>query len=165
MIGLDAVGAARLADDLLAEGETLQSVWRYAIVQLLDDYSHDFVRSGASVASLRFRGEPLPTRSAEVDAALAALAEYLARRDNWPVPSWARKPERYSAKWWFVTPLRGMQRRSPTPHPGHQDLQRVQSHAGSRLRSPRRRARCVPGRTVIDGISGGLTVTGEHAPT
>jgi hypothetical protein len=108
LIGLDAVGAARLADDLLAEGEALQSVWRYAIVQLLDDYSHDLARGGASVASQRFRREPLPTRSAEVDAALAALAEYLARRDNWPVPPWARKPERYSAKWWFVTPLRGM---------------------------------------------------------
>jgi hypothetical protein len=44
LIGLDAAGAARLADDLLAEGETLQSVWRYAIVQLLDDYSHDLAR-------------------------------------------------------------------------------------------------------------------------
>jgi hypothetical protein len=87
LIGLDAVGAAMLADDLLLEGETLQSVWRYAIMQLLDDYSHDL---------------------AEVDAALAALAEYLARRDNWSVPSWARKPGRYSAKWWFATPLRGM---------------------------------------------------------
>lgn len=108
LIGLDAAGAARLVDDLLAEGETLQSVWRYAIVQLIDDYSHDLARAGASVASVRFRSEPLPTRSGEVDAALAALAEYLARRDNWPVPSWARKPERYSAKWWFVTPLRGM---------------------------------------------------------
>ena len=108
LIGLDAAGAARLADDLLAEGETLQSVWRYAIVQLLDDYSHDLARDGGSVASRRFSSEPPPTRSAEVDAALAALAEYLARRDNWAVPLWARKPGRYSDKWWFVTPLRGM---------------------------------------------------------
>jgi hypothetical protein len=107
-IGLDAVGAASLADDLLLDGETLQSVWRYVIIQLLDDYSHDLARAGASVASQRFRREPPATRSAEVDAALAALAEYLARRDNWALPSWARKPGRYSAKWWFVTPLRGM---------------------------------------------------------
>ena len=107
-IGLDAVSAALLADDLLLEGETLQSVWRYVIVQLLDDYSHDLARSGASTASQRFSREPPPTHSGEVDAALAALAEYLARRDNWPLPSWARKPGRYSTKWWFVTPLRGM---------------------------------------------------------
>lgn len=108
MIGLDAVGAAQLADDLLRDGETLQSVWRYAVVQLLDDYSHDLDRAGAAVASQRFSQEPPPTRSAEVDAALAALGEYLARRDGWPLSSWARKPGRYSSKWWFVTPLRGM---------------------------------------------------------
>ena len=107
-IGLDAVGAALLADELLLEGETLQSVWRYVIVQLLDDYSHDLARHGALVASRRLSREPPPTSSPQVDAALAALAEYLARRDNWPLPSWARKPGRYSARWWFVTPLRGM---------------------------------------------------------
>jgi hypothetical protein len=108
MIGLDAAEAAGLADDLLAEGESLQAVWRYVIVQLLDDYSRDLARTGASVASRRFDREPPTTRSAEVDAALAALAEYLSRRDAWPLPSWARKPGRYSPKWWFVTPLRGM---------------------------------------------------------
>lgn len=108
LIGLNAADAALLADDLLVQGETLQSVWRYVIVQLLDDYSHDLARAGASVASRRFAREPSATRSAEVDAALAALAEYLARREGWPLPSWARKPGRYSTQWWFVTPLRGM---------------------------------------------------------
>jgi hypothetical protein len=108
LIGLDAADAALLADDLLDRGETLQSVWRYAIVQLLDDYSHDLARDGASIASQRFTREPSMTRSAEVDAALAALAEYLARRDGWSLRSWARKPGRYSDKWWFVSPLRGM---------------------------------------------------------
>jgi hypothetical protein len=108
VVGLDAVGAALLADDLLRDGEALQSVWRYAIVQLLDDYSHDLARAGAVVASRRFSQEPPATCSAEVDAALAALAEYLARRDGWRLPPWARKPGRYSSRWWFVTPLRGM---------------------------------------------------------
>jgi len=108
LIGLDAADAALLADDLLADGETLQAVWRYAIVQLLDDYSHDLARAGAPLASQRFNREPPATRSPEVDAALAALAEYLARRDSWRLPSWARKPGRYSARWWFVSPLRGM---------------------------------------------------------
>jgi hypothetical protein len=98
LIGLEAADAALLADDLLMRGETLQSVWRYVIVQLLDDYSHDLARSGASVASQRFSRGPAPTQSTEVDAALAALAEYLARRDGWPLPSWARKPGRYSSK-------------------------------------------------------------------
>jgi hypothetical protein len=107
-VGLGAVSAATLADELLAQGEPLQSVWRYVIVQLLDDCTHDLARSGATAASQRFTSEPPPTSSAEVDAALAALAEHLARRDNWELPTWARKPGRYSPKWWFVTPLRGM---------------------------------------------------------
>ena len=34
LIGLDAVGAASLADDLLPEGEAPQSPWRYVIIQL-----------------------------------------------------------------------------------------------------------------------------------
>ena len=69
-VGLDAVSAATLADELLAQGEPLQSVWRYVIVQLLDDYTHDLARSGATAASQRFTSEPPPTSSAEVDAAL-----------------------------------------------------------------------------------------------
>jgi hypothetical protein len=108
VVGLDTVAAALLADELLSDGETLQSVWRYVVLQLLDDYTHDRARAGSAVASRRFSREPPATRSAEVDAALAALAEHLARRDSWPLPSWARKPGRYSSKWWFVTPLRGM---------------------------------------------------------
>lgn len=74
-------------------------------VQLLDDYSHDLGREGASTASRRFDQEPAPTQSGEVDA---ALAEFLARRDGWVPPAWARKLERYSSTWWFVTPLKGM---------------------------------------------------------
>ena len=67
MIGLDAVTAAALADDLLVQGETLQSVWRYAIVQLLDDYSHELARDGqlllldGSIGSPLRRGLPRST--------------------------------------------------------------------------------------------------------
>jgi hypothetical protein len=43
-----------------------------------------------------------------VDAAFAAMAEYLARRDGWTVPAWARLPEREAWSWWFVTDLRGL---------------------------------------------------------
>jgi hypothetical protein len=107
-VGLDAVSAATLADELLAQGESLLFAWRHVIVQLLDDYTHDLARAGATAASQRFTREPPPTSSAEVDAALAALAEHLARRDSWELPARARKPGRDSPKWWFVTPLREM---------------------------------------------------------
>ncbi len=108
VIGLDSVRAASLAREFLARGEPLAEVWRHCVLQLLDDYSRELSRSGVDIAARRFDIEPQLTGSAEVDAALAALAEHLARRDGWPVPRWARKPGRYSTRWWFVTPLRGM---------------------------------------------------------
>ncbi len=106
--GLDARDAATLAAEMLIAGESLQSVWRHAVIQLLDDYTGDAARNGVLVAADRFTGEPRTTMSSQVDAALAAMAEFLARRDGWPVPEWALYPSRYSPAWWFVTPLRGM---------------------------------------------------------
>lgn len=108
MAGLTAVSAGLQARQMLADGEPLLSVWRYCLIQLLDDYTGDARRVGAAQASRRFDEEPPLTGSPEVDAGLAALAEYLARRDGWQTAQWARKPGRYTQKWWFVTPLRGM---------------------------------------------------------
>jgi hypothetical protein len=108
VVGLTAAGAALQARQMMADGESLLSVWRYCLIQLLDDYTGEAKRSGVQQASRRFDEEPALTGSSEVDAGLAALAEYLARRDDWSTPQWARKPGRYTSKWWFVTPLRGM---------------------------------------------------------
>jgi hypothetical protein len=47
----------------------------------------------------------------------AAMAEYLARRDGWAVPSWARLPEREAWPWWFVTDLRGLRPRALVESP------------------------------------------------
>jgi hypothetical protein len=107
-IGLDVGGAASLAAEMLARRESLLMVWRHCLVQLLDDYSREAARLGAETAASRFDIEPPLSGAPEVDAALAALAEFLARRDGWPAPAWARDPGRYSPRWWFVTPLRGM---------------------------------------------------------
>jgi hypothetical protein len=108
MFGLDAGATARLAAERLAAGDDLIDVWRYCLLQLLDDYDQELRASGVRQASSRFTQEPDPSGSPEVDAALAALAEYLARRDGWTTPGWARKPGRYASRWWFVSPLRGM---------------------------------------------------------
>lgn len=54
--------------------------------------------SAATEAALQLRaGEPF-----------AALAEHLARRDDWLVPHWASRGDRATLSWWFVTDLRGM---------------------------------------------------------
>ena len=107
-VGLDAAGAALLAERLLASGTSLQEVWRFCVLQLLDEYERDLARSGANVAAQRFADEPSRTSHDEVDAALAGLAEHLARKDGWQVPRWALDSSRYARRWWFVTPLRGM---------------------------------------------------------
>ena len=45
------------------------------------------------------------------------MAEYLARRDGWEVPSWARLPGREAWPWWFVTDLRGLHPRALAESP------------------------------------------------
>jgi hypothetical protein len=69
---------------------------------------------GTLTAGVRtHRGRSSPRRwNNRVDAAFAAMAEYLARRDGWEVPSWARLPGREAWPWWFVTDLRGLHPRA-----------------------------------------------------
>lgn len=104
----DAVAAAREAAELLGRGERLASVWRYTIIQLLDVYESRLRRTGVDAAAALFDHEPTPTGDSRVDAAFAALAEHLARHDDWAVPAWARNPSRATDDWWFVSELPGM---------------------------------------------------------
>ena len=83
-------------------------VWRHCVLQLLDDYMSDVRHRGVEGARRRFEAEPPPSGSNRVDAALAALAEHLSRRDGWDTPGWALRPSRYTSDWWFVTPYAGM---------------------------------------------------------
>lgn len=107
-MGLDAAAAGALAEQMLTGGESSTAIWRHVVLQLLDDYESERRRESTAVASRRFDVEPAHTSSARVDAALAGLAEYLARRDGWPTPVWALDPTRYARRWWFVTPLTGL---------------------------------------------------------
>jgi hypothetical protein len=61
--------------------------------------------------------EPPSTGDVRVDAALAALAEHLARRDGWSAPTWTRESRREAEPWWFVTDLRGMHPRALVESP------------------------------------------------
>jgi hypothetical protein len=108
VVGLDAAAAARLAEQMLTDGEPLIVIWRHVVLQLLDDYESDRRRNGTPSAAGRFSIEPAPTASRQVDAALAALAEHLSRRDGWSTPTWAVESSRYARQWWFVSPLKGI---------------------------------------------------------
>ena len=100
--------AARAAVSMLRASEPLSQVWRFAIAQLLYDYGSVLRHQGRSAAAAMWRFAPGPTADARVDAALAALAEHLARRDGWTVPQWSLDPALEAMPWWFVSDLRGM---------------------------------------------------------
>lgn len=100
--------AASAAAGMLADGERLSRLWRYVFAQVLDDYTSVLHHSGVAAAARMWADAPRATGDIRVDAAFAAMAEYLARKDGWTVPSWARLPEREAWPWWFVTDLVGL---------------------------------------------------------
>jgi len=102
---------------MLAARRPLKDVWRYVVIQLLDDYAGVLRRGGTDTAARIFAERPDSTGDARVDAALAALAEHLARRDGWPVPDWATEPARQTREWWFVTELSGLHPRALVESP------------------------------------------------
>lgn len=109
--------AADSATAMLQDGERLSSLWRYVLVQLLDDYTSVLRHRGVSAAAQMWFSPPRSTGDSRVDAAFAGMAEYLARRDGWTVPSWARLSEREAWPWWFVTDLQGMHARALVESP------------------------------------------------
>lgn len=109
--------AAVSAIEMLAAGERLSRLWRYVLVQLFDDYTSVLRHQGTDAAARMWSEAPRRTGDSRVDAAFAALAEHLARRDGWTVPSWARISEREAWPWWFVTDLRGLHPRALVESP------------------------------------------------
>lgn len=92
----------------VSASDPLKLVWRYPLLQLLDDYTSAVAQLGIEVGASVWADEPPRTGEPRVDAAFAAMAEHLARRDGWPVPAWASDPSRETPEWWFVTDLVGM---------------------------------------------------------
>jgi hypothetical protein len=105
------------AAHMLTAGESLKDVWRFCLLQLLDDYESVLRHEGVDAAALLWRDAPTFTGDARVDAAFAALAEHLARRERWSTPAWALDPEREAREWWFVTDLRGLHPRALVESP------------------------------------------------
>lgn len=85
---------------LLRRGGSLTDVWRFSIIQALDDYTSTLRRGGRELGARFFAAEPAPTGAAEVDAAFAALADYMAERDGWQPPAWAGQSWRVTSDWY-----------------------------------------------------------------
>lgn len=97
-------GNARHVAELVASGDTLGNCWRFGVLQSLDDYTSTLRRGGPELAATVFEGEPPRTGSPEIDAAFAALAEFLANRDDWLVPDWALDKSRRVEAWYPEVP-------------------------------------------------------------
>ena len=98
----DAADAAQDCARLLSAGESLNTCWRFGILQSVDYYDSCVRRGGVALGAQVFRREPVPTGSTQLDAAFAALAEHLAVRDSWPVPPWAARTARRTDRWYVA---------------------------------------------------------------
>lgn len=97
-------GAARQARAIVDEEQSVsEDLWRFGILQLLDDYNSTLKFAGVSAAAHIFDVEPDRTGDSGLDAAFAALACWLATRDGWQHPTWAQDPTRVARPWWFVS--------------------------------------------------------------
>jgi hypothetical protein len=85
-----AADAARAAADELATDGGLSGAYR-CLMQLLDDYRRVQRLDGTATAARLFDEPPPGAGDVRVDAALAALAEHLARHDGWKLPSGLRR--------------------------------------------------------------------------
>lgn len=95
--------AARCSE-LVAAGEDSAESWRFGILQTLDDYTSTLRRGGPQLAARVFEREPQRTGSVDVDAAFAALADFLSERDGWIAPQWAADPTRKARQWFPAVP-------------------------------------------------------------
>lgn len=92
-----AAGSARA---LLASGsEGSEALWRFGVLQLLDDYDFVLRRDGVEASARVFADEPALTGHSGLDAAYAALACWPVHRAGWEVPGWARNPDRVARPW------------------------------------------------------------------
>jgi len=85
-------------------GESPAEAWRFGVLQTLDDYASTVRRGGVRLGAAVFTDVPPSTGSAEVDAAFAALADFLAERDGWPAPAWAHETSRVAEAWFPSVP-------------------------------------------------------------
>jgi hypothetical protein len=101
VLAANVAGAARAIVD--AGSMESEALWRFGVLQLLDDYDSVIRHQGVAEAARMFAEEPALTGHSGLDAAYAAMACWLAYRDGWQAPSWARDPGRVARPWWFVS--------------------------------------------------------------
>lgn len=102
---IQAVGDAAVAVRSMLSGGPVsgEDLWRFGVLQLLDDYESVRARDGVEAAARLMVEAPGPTGHSGLDAAFAGLACWLADRDAWQAPEWALADEWVARPWWFVS--------------------------------------------------------------
>jgi hypothetical protein len=96
--------AAAHARALISDGTTdSEALWRFGVLQLLDDYESILRKDGVNAAQRVFTSAPGLTGHSGLDASFAALACWLATRDGWEAPLWTQDLHRVARPWWFVS--------------------------------------------------------------
>ena len=80
-----------------------EDLWRFGVLQLLDDYESVLSHAGVDAAAQLMAKAPGLTGHSGLDAAFAGLAYWLVDRDGWNPPEWALAEERVARPWWFVS--------------------------------------------------------------
>jgi hypothetical protein len=78
--------------------------FHHAVREFLDEYA---LRSDDRSRLEAIGERPPPSGEDRHDAYLGALAEHLAALDDLPRPRWSIEPERFLARFWFVTEIAG----------------------------------------------------------
>lgn len=92
--------------DLLARGRfSDRDAWRYVIGQAIDTYTSRLNWGSVDDAAATFAEQPPLSGHSGLDAAVAALAEFLAHRDGWSVPQWVQSSARFAPEPWIVASL------------------------------------------------------------
>lgn len=99
-----AQGNATACASMINAGRSLDECWRFGVLQTLDDYTSTLRRGGTELAQQVFAPGPALTGAPEIDAAFAALGEYLADRDGWIAPQWVYQAERRVHEWFPAVP-------------------------------------------------------------
>lgn len=92
--------------DLVNRGPiTDRDAWRYVIGQTIDTYSSRLRWGRVEDAASTFTEPPPLSGHMGLDAAAAALTEFLANRDGWDAPEWAMSATRVARDPWIVATL------------------------------------------------------------
>ena len=86
--------ATHIAGNLAEEAKV-----RRLVLEFLTEYAGSAPQTRQSLLDT----EPASTSDRRWDAFLGALAEHLAFHDDLACPLWARAPERFLDRWWFLS--------------------------------------------------------------